>query len=89
MKRLRTKRKAPEMLTEVPSSDAGTLIAMADTSKPIKPSPQKVRESSREFRHLVQGTGSAKAYVAAVKKESKSYVSQVRTGRYRDGTTAA
>lgn len=61
---------------------------MANNAKPIKPSPQKVRESSREFRELVQGNGSAKRYVAAVKKESKSYVSEVRTGRYRGGNTA-
>jgi hypothetical protein len=62
---------------------------MADNVPPIKPSPQKVRESSHAFRELVQGKGSAKRYVAAVQKESRSYVSDVRTGRYRNGRAAA
>jgi hypothetical protein len=62
---------------------------MADHTLAIKPSPQTVRESSRAFRELVQGKGSAKRYVAAVQKESRSYVSGVRTGRYRNGRTAA
>jgi hypothetical protein len=56
---------------------------------PIKPSPQKVRESSEEFRKLVQGKTSAEQYVAAVKKETRSYVSGVRAGRYRNGRAAA
>jgi hypothetical protein len=62
---------------------------MVDKTPPTKPSPQKVRESSRAFRELVQGKGSAQRYVAAVREESRSYVSGVRAGRYRNGRAAA
>jgi hypothetical protein len=62
---------------------------MVEDTPPIKPSPQKVRESSQAFRELVQGTGSAQRYVAAVREETRSYVSGVRAGRYRNGRAAA
>jgi hypothetical protein len=62
---------------------------VAENIQPMKPSPQKIRESSQEFRKLVQGNGSAERYVAAVQKESRSYVSGVRAGRYRNGRAAA
>ena len=61
---------------------------MADTTPPIKPSPQQTRESSRAFRELVRGGGSAERYLAALQKESRSYVSGVRAGRYRSGRAA-
>ena len=61
---------------------------MAEHNPPMKPSPQKTRESSEEFRALLRGNGSAERYVAAVRRESRSYVSGVLAGRYRSGRAA-
>jgi hypothetical protein len=58
-----------------------------------KPSPQTPRESEQEFNRLLRGEGSPQRLVTAIKKESRSYVKDVRAGRYRasrtDGHTAA
>jgi hypothetical protein len=58
-----------------------------------KPSPQTPRESEQEFDRLLRGEGSPQRLVTAIKKESRSYVKNVRAGRYRanrtDGHTAA
>ena len=48
-----------------------------------KPSPLTPRESEQEFNRLLQGEGSPERLVIAIKKESRSYVKNVRAGRYR------
>jgi hypothetical protein len=62
---------------------------MTEQNPLIQPSPQRIRESSEEFRKLLRGNGSAERYVEAVRKESRSYVSGVRAGRYRSSRAAA
>lgn len=46
-------------------------------------SPQRPRESQQEFRRLLRGESSPERFVTAVKKESLSYVKDVRSGEYR------
>jgi hypothetical protein len=53
-----------------------------------EPSPQKPRESEQEFNRLLRGEGSPQRLVTAIKKESRTYVSEVRDGRYRGSRTA-
>lgn len=49
----------------------------------MKPSPLPELESSKEFRKLLEGEGSTESYVAAVRRESATYVSGVRAGCWR------
>jgi hypothetical protein len=51
-------------------------------------SPQSPRESELEFRRLVRGEGSSARLVKAIKRESRTYVDEVRAGRYRSGGRA-
>lgn len=46
------------------------------------PSPKKPSESQKEFDRVVHGKGSSERLVSAIKRESQSYVSNVRAGRY-------
>lgn len=52
-----------------------------------KPSPQNPRESEQEFDRLLRGEGSPERLVTAIKKESRTYVKDVRAGRYRASRT--
>lgn len=52
-----------------------------------KPSPQTPRESEQEFNRLLRGEGSPERLVTAIKKESRTYVKNVRAGHYRASRT--